>query len=60
MFSYLTLTQRIRMDHPTRQIRTLVDRAPERMDAELEKLTIVAHNLVRIRCHPRDWQGRQT
>jgi transposase len=38
MFSYLTLAQRIPMDHPARQIRTLVDRALERMDAELEKL----------------------
>jgi transposase len=38
MFSYLTLAQRIPMDHPARQIRTLVDRALARMDAELEKL----------------------
>ena len=38
MFSYLTLAQRIPMDHPARQIRALVDRALERMDAELEKL----------------------
>jgi transposase len=38
MFSYLTLAQRIPMDHPARQIRVLADRALERMDAELEKL----------------------
>jgi hypothetical protein len=38
MFSYLTLAQRIPMDHPAPQIRALVDRALERMDAELEKL----------------------
>ena len=38
MFSYLTLAQRIGTDHPARQIRALVDRALEQMDAELEKL----------------------
>lgn len=38
MFSYVTLQQRIPVDHPARQIRALVDRALERMDAELEKL----------------------
>jgi transposase len=38
MFSYLTLAQRIPMDHPARQIRVLADRALERLDAELEKL----------------------
>jgi transposase len=38
MFSYLTLAQRIPMDHPARQIRALVDRALKRMDTELEKL----------------------
>jgi transposase len=38
MFSYLTLAQRIPADHPARQIRVLVDRALERLDAELEKL----------------------
>jgi len=38
MFSYLTLAQRIPVEHPARQIRVLVDRALERMDAELEKL----------------------
>ena len=61
MFSYLTLAQRIPADHSGRQIRVLVDRALERMDAELEKLrgldrvdwlyrlTIVAYHLVRMR-----------
>jgi hypothetical protein len=38
MFSYLTLAQRIPMDHPARQIRVLVDRALRRRDGELEKL----------------------
>ena len=38
MFSYITLAQRIPMDHPARQIRALVDRALERMDTQLEKL----------------------
>jgi transposase len=38
MFSYLTLAQRIPMDHPVRQIRALVDRALVRMDSQLEKL----------------------
>jgi len=38
MFSYLTLAQRIPADHPARQIRALIDRALERMDAALEKL----------------------
>jgi transposase len=38
MFSYLTLAQRIPMDHPARQIRVLVYRALGRMDGELEKL----------------------
>ena len=38
MFSYLTLAQRIPMDHPARQMRALVDRALARMDGELEKL----------------------
>src|ERR1035438_7955602 len=38
MFSYLTLAQRIPVDHPARQIRALVDRALQRMDAQLEKL----------------------
>ena len=38
MFSYITLAQRIPVDHPARQIGGLIDRALERMDAELEKL----------------------
>src|SRR5208282_4961442 len=38
MFSYVTLEQRIAADHPARQIRFLVDRALERMDADLGKL----------------------
>ena len=38
MFSYLTLAQRIPADHPARQIRVLVDRALQRMDADFEKL----------------------
>ncbi|MGD0546826.1 MAG: hypothetical protein ABR991_03235 [Terracidiphilus sp.] len=36
--SYLTLAQRIPADHPARQIRALEDRAPQRMDAKLEKM----------------------
>lgn len=38
MFSYLTLAQRIPVDHPARQIRAFLDRALERLDAEFEKL----------------------
>jgi transposase len=38
MFSYLTLAQRIPVDHPARQIRTMVDRVLVRLDAEFEKL----------------------
>jgi transposase len=38
MYSYVTIAQRIPSDHPARQIRALVDRALERMDAELEQL----------------------
>jgi transposase len=38
MFSYVTMEQRIAADHPARKIRSLVDRALERMDAELDKL----------------------
>jgi transposase len=38
MYSYVTLAQRIPADHPARQIRVLVDRALERMDAQLEQL----------------------
>lgn len=38
MYSYMTLAQRIPADHPARAIRAMVDRALERMDAELEQL----------------------
>ena len=38
MYSYVTLEQRIPMDHPARQIRVLVDRALARMDAEFDRL----------------------
>jgi transposase len=38
MYSYVTLAQRIPADHPARQIRVLVDRALQRMDAQLEQL----------------------
>ncbi len=38
MFSYVTLEQRVPVDHPVRRIRALVDRALGRMDEELDKL----------------------
>jgi len=38
MYSYVTLAQRIPADHPARQIRSMVDRALARMDAELDEL----------------------
>jgi transposase len=38
IYSYITLAQRIPADHPGRAIREMVDRALERMDAELEQL----------------------
>jgi transposase len=38
MYSYVTLAQRIPVDHPARSIREMVDRALQRMDAELEQL----------------------
>jgi transposase len=38
MYSYVTLEQRIPVDHPVRQIRVLVDRALARMDAQLDEL----------------------
>jgi transposase len=38
MYSYVTLAQRIPANHPARTIRAMVDRALERMDAELEQL----------------------
>ena len=38
MFSYVTMEQRIPASHPARQIRAMVDRALQRMDAEFEQL----------------------
>jgi len=38
MFSYITLAQRIPADHPLRAIRRLIDRALERVSADLDKL----------------------
>src|SRR5215471_3607167 len=38
MFSYVTLEQRVPSDDPARAIRSMVDRALKRMDAELSKL----------------------
>ena len=38
MFSYVTLERRVPEDHPLRAIRGMVDRALERMDADLDKL----------------------
>jgi len=38
MFSYVTLDQRIPVDHPLRQIRVLTDHALARLDAEFDKL----------------------
>ncbi len=38
MFSYVTMEQRIRADHPMRRIRALVDRALGKMDAMFEEL----------------------
>jgi len=38
MYSYVTLSQRIPADHPARQIRSMVDRALEKMDAQLDEL----------------------
>lgn len=38
MFSYVSMEQRIAADHPARAIRVMVDRALQRMDAELSKL----------------------
>lgn len=38
MYSYVTLAQRIPVDHPARRIRAMVDRALARMDAQLDEL----------------------
>jgi transposase len=38
MFSYVTLSQRIPVDHPARAIRALVDRALEGMEADFDQL----------------------
>lgn len=38
MYSYVTMAQRIPDNHPARAIRAMVDRALDRMDAELEQL----------------------
>ncbi len=38
MFSYVTLEQRVPLDHPARAIRGMADRAFKRMDARLSKL----------------------
>lgn len=38
MYSYVTLSQRIPADHPLRSIRTMVDRALERMDPLFDEL----------------------
>ena len=38
MYSYVTMERRIRVDHPARKIRVLVDRALERMDSALDAM----------------------
>jgi transposase len=38
MYSYVTMERRIRLDHPARKIRSLVDRALGRMEASLESM----------------------
>lgn len=38
MYSYVSMEQRIALDHPARQIRALVDRALSAMDKKLEQL----------------------
>ncbi len=38
MFSYLTLSQRIPVDHPVRRIRQLADRALARLDGDFDQL----------------------
>ena len=38
MFSYVTLEQRVPLEHPLRKIRVMLDRALERLDADFEQL----------------------
>jgi transposase len=38
IYSYVTMERRIRVDHPARKIRALVDRALERMDGAMEAM----------------------
>jgi transposase len=38
MYSYVTMERRIRVDHPARKVRVLVDRALERMDSALDAM----------------------
>ena len=38
MYSYVTMERRIRVDHPARKIRALVDIALQRMDAAMEAM----------------------
>src|SRR5271154_3345088 len=38
MYSYVTMERRIRVDHPARKIRALVDGALQRMDAAMEAM----------------------
>src|SRR5271168_60718 len=38
MYSYVAMERRIRVDHPARKIRVLVDRALERMDSALDAM----------------------
>jgi transposase len=38
MYSYVTMERRIRVDHPARKIRALVDNALQRMDAAMEAM----------------------
>ena len=58
MFSYVTLERRVPQDHPLRAIRGMVDRALERMDADLDKLYAggwAAGQLLRSGCCGRCW-----
>src|SRR5271169_2548956 len=38
MYSYVAMERRIRVDHPARKIRVLVDRALERMDSAMDAM----------------------